>query len=125
MILETIAASLSTASIIGIFKASKKKLTAREYKRLLRDAVAELLLLDPDIDKAEANIRAAQALGLPASEQSIHAEVMLQKVKSHDTRGAKKKSAKKMAGRKSAKKKSITYKKATRKKPVYRFVEEK
>src|SRR5687768_16143006 len=120
MIWEAIASSLGVTSILGGIKTARKKMSARKYKKLLAAAVAELIQLSPNINEAEAKIRAAEALGLDPSSELVVAQSMLEKVRAYETmggrRGAKKKTAaKKKAAKKSAKK-TVTKRSAAKKK---------
>jgi len=46
-------------------------------RRLIAEAIRELLALDPDIDAAEARLRAAGALGLAPDDLELRAERLL------------------------------------------------
>ena len=52
-------------------------------RRLIAEAIRELLALDPDIDAAEARLRAARALGLGADDLELKAERLLDQTRRH------------------------------------------
>jgi len=52
-------------------------------RRLIAQAIRELLALDPDIDAADARLRAARALGLGADDLELRAERLLDRTRRH------------------------------------------
>jgi outer membrane protein TolC len=65
MVWEALLAKAGIDGLIGGLKKIRGTVSKKEYRKLLTAAVSELLQTSPDINKAEANIRAAEAMGLP------------------------------------------------------------
>ena len=59
-------------------------------RRLIAQAIRELLALDPDIDAADARLRAARALGLGADDLELRAERLLDRTRKHGSPPPKK-----------------------------------
>jgi hypothetical protein len=70
-------------------------------RRLIAEAIRELLALDPDIDTAEARLRAAKALGLTADDLELRADRLLASARRHRSLAPAKKTPRR-AGRRSA-----------------------
>ena len=102
MVLESLLTTIGIESLKEALRSLKSKLSEREYKALVREAVAELLKEHPDIDAAEAKILAAEATRTKPSVELIRAKSALQIAKVHYT---KKHAAKKYAPKKYATKK--------------------
>ena len=67
-VIEGLALAALRAAITGVksfYKKLKGRETKKEFRRLVTDCIAELVRLDPDVDAAEARLRAAQAMGIP------------------------------------------------------------
>lgn len=52
-------------------------------KRLIAEAIRELLALDPDIDAVEARMRAAKAIGIPKDALELRADRLLDATRRH------------------------------------------
>jgi hypothetical protein len=119
MIWEAIASTLGSTSILAVFKKARNKMSEKKYRKLLADAVTELIALEPNISKAEAKIRAAEALRSTPTEELITAQEILSKVKSYGAgtkyfRTSKKKSAKKGRKAKRRVKRHVAKKRTTK-----------
>ena len=87
----------------GLEKLQRRR-SATDRKKALSAAVAELLKTDPDIDSAEADILALEAVGVKPSPELLRARRMLTSVKTYKRKVGKVKK-KKAAKKKMAKKK--------------------
>lgn len=65
-------------ALLGLFRQSEEIVLKRNAEAALRDVIRELLLANPDENKAEARIAIAKAAGI-LSEDIVLAEDMLQK----------------------------------------------
>lgn len=107
------------------YKKGKHELSKREQKKLISNAMTELLQLHPDLDAVDAAIEAAKTTGVKPSAELFRATRMRENVASY--KGVKKKVAKKKTVKKKtaavkrkkavAKKKSTTKKSSRAKKP--------
>jgi hypothetical protein len=78
-------------------RAARHKLGKRKYEGLLAATIAELLKEHPDLDAAEANIAAAEAVGATPDKDLLRAKSMLTSARTfHRARFAK--AAKRRAG---------------------------
>jgi hypothetical protein len=87
---ETLLAKIGFDAVLAGLKARERKLSAAEYERLIGEAIAELLKLHPDIEAAEAKLRAADALGLPRSATHIRAKRSVRGMRSGARKSKKK-----------------------------------
>jgi len=70
--------SLAAHEGFGFFKAAIRSTYGKgKRRRLIAEAIRELLALEPDIDAAEARLRAAKALGLTTDDLELRAERLL------------------------------------------------
>lgn len=94
--------SLATHEGLDFLKAAIRSTygTARR-KRLIAEAIRELLALDPDIDAAEARMRAAKAIGIASDALELRADRLLDATRHHRARRAEKKRTRKPSKRKS------------------------
>ena len=99
-------------ALMALFRQSNDVVLKRNAEAALRDAIRELLLANPDENKAQARIAIAKAAGI-LSEDIVLAEDMLEKHRASKTRtagksstGRKRKAAASAAAEKPAKKTS-------------------
>jgi hypothetical protein len=111
---ETLLAKFGIETVKGSFRVIRGSVSESRYRELVSAAVAELLQLDPDINAAEANILAVEALGRPPSRELLNAKEPPGKVKSSREKPKRKLATK--AARKKGVKKKATAKKAAKKK---------
>ena len=97
-------------ALMALFRQSNDVVLKRNAEAALRDAIRELLLANPDENKAQARIAIAKAAGI-LSEDIVLAEDMLEKHRASKTRtagksstGRKRKAAASAAAEKPAKK---------------------
>lgn len=70
--------SLATHEGFDFLKTAIRSTYGRaKRRRLIAEAIRELLALDPDIDAAEARLRAAKALGLTTDDLELRADRLL------------------------------------------------
>ena len=67
------AAGLGTGATVKALKAAEGQVSKRKYKRLIATAVAELLALHPDLDRATARRRARRMTGARPSKKLMRA----------------------------------------------------
>ncbi|MCC7250004.1 MAG: hypothetical protein IT473_15385 [Lysobacter sp.] len=72
-------------ALLGLFKQSEHLQLKRNAEKALREAIRELLLANPDENKAEARIAIAKAAGI-LSEDILLAEDMLEKHRANKAR---------------------------------------
>lgn len=70
-------------------------------RRLIAEAIRELLALDPDIDAADAGMRAAKALGIPSDALELRADRLLDATLRQRSRGPERRRPRKPSKRKS------------------------
>ena len=70
---RNVAAGLGTEATVRALKAAEGQVSKRKYKRLIATAVAELLVLHPDIGKAKARRRARRLTGARPSKKLMRA----------------------------------------------------
>ena len=68
-----VAAGLGTGATVKALKAAEGQVSKRKYKRLIATAVAELLALHPDLDRAKARRRARRMTGARPSKKLMRA----------------------------------------------------
>lgn len=74
--------SLASHEGFDILKAAIRSTYGKaKRRRLIAEAIRELLALDADIDAAEARIRAAKTLGLAADDLELRADRLLAKAR--------------------------------------------
>ncbi len=95
---EALLVKLGIDGLLKAIEQQKSKLTRKQYEQLISEAVRELLQLRPDLDSAEAAIRAAEATGVSPSAVHIRSKRQLSSARTKATR--------KMATRKKARKKA-------------------
>ncbi|MGH9428017.1 MAG: hypothetical protein ACRD2L_17165 [Terriglobia bacterium] len=88
-------------AIMLVLKKRKHSRLKHDAEKVIREAIRELLLADPNENEAEAKLAIAKAAGLISSDVLL-TEQMLQKVKVSKKRAGKKASKKKTARRKAA-----------------------
>ena len=94
--------SLATHEGFDFLKAAIRSTYGKaRRRRLIAEAIRELLALDPDIDVADARIRAAKALGLAADDLEMRADRLLDATRHHRSKRTQGKPARK-TGRRSA-----------------------
>ena len=78
--------TLATHEGFDLFKATIRSTYGKaKRRRLIAEAIRELLALDSDIDAAEARIRAAKALGLAADDLELRADRLLASARRHSS----------------------------------------
>ena len=95
-------------AIVAVFRKARNHQLNKNAKELINDAIRELLLANPNEDKAAAKIAIAKAAGL-ISPEALLAETMLKKVRAsrkHAVKKAAKKRAKRRAAKKSARRRA-------------------
>jgi hypothetical protein len=76
--------SLATHEGFDFLKAAIRSTYGKaKRRRLIAEAIRELLALDPDIDAAEARLRAAKALGLTPDDLELRADRLLASARCH------------------------------------------
>jgi hypothetical protein len=70
---RSVAAGLGTGATVKALKAAKGQVSRKQYQRLIATAVAELLVLHPDIGKAKARRRAKRITGARPSKKLMRA----------------------------------------------------
>jgi hypothetical protein len=76
--------SLATHEGFDFLKAAIRSTYGKATRRrLIAEAIRELLALDPDIDSADARIRAAKALRLPPDALELRADRLLENSQRH------------------------------------------
>ena len=76
--------SLATHEGFDFLKAAIRSTYGKaRRRRLIAEAIRELLALDPDIDAADARLRAAKALGLTADDLELRADRLLDNARRH------------------------------------------
>ena len=88
-------------AIMRVLKNRKHTRLKHDAEKVIREAIRELLLADPNENEIEAKLAIAKAAGLISSDVLL-TEQMLQKVKASKKRAGKKASKKKTARRKAA-----------------------
>ncbi len=106
MSLEALLVKLGYDGLLKAIEQQKSQLTRKQYDQLISVAVRELLQLRPDLDSAEAALRAAEATGVPLSAMHIKSKRHLAAARQKVTRKkATRKATRKKARKKSARKK--------------------
>jgi hypothetical protein len=76
--------SLATHEGFDFLKAAIRSTYGKAHRRrLIAEAIRELLALDPDIDSADARMRAARALRLPPDALELRADRLLETARRH------------------------------------------
>ena len=76
--------SLASHEGLDILKSAIRSTYGKaKRRRLIAQAIRELLTLDADIDAAEARIRAAKALGLASDDLELRADRLLENARRH------------------------------------------
>src|SRR5687767_8791852 len=70
---KEVAAGLGTQGTVSALKAAEGRVSKRKYKRLIATAVAELLVLHPDIGPRKARRRARRLTGAKPSKKLMRA----------------------------------------------------
>jgi len=87
--------SLATHEGFDFLKAAIRSTYGKaRRRRLIAGAIRELLALDPDIDAAEARLRAAKALGLTADDLELRADRLLARARHHRSAPGERRSSK-------------------------------
>ena len=95
--------SLATHEGLDFLKAAIRSTYGKaRRRRLIAEAIRELLALDPDIDAADARLRAAKALGLTADDLELRADRLLASARRHRPAASEEKTSRKGSRRKSA-----------------------
>jgi hypothetical protein len=94
--------SLATHEGFDFLKAAIRSTYGKaRRKRLIAEAIRELLALDPDIDAVDARMRAAKALGIPQDALELRADRLLDATRRQRARPDRKRP------RRSSKRKSV------------------
>jgi hypothetical protein len=70
---RSVAAGIGTGTTVQALKAAEGQVSKRKFKRLIATAVAQLLALHPDIDRAKARRRAKRITGARPSRKLMRA----------------------------------------------------
>jgi hypothetical protein len=81
-------------------KNAKERRSEKQYRLLLSITLRELLKENPDLSLAEANIHAAEAMGVPPSPILVRIKDILRRIKRREARQAAKRAKKKVCKRK-------------------------
>jgi hypothetical protein len=94
--------SLATHEGFDFLKAAIRSTYGKaRRRRLIAETIRELLALDPDIDAADARMRAAKALGIPSDALELRADRLLDATLRQRARGTDRKRPKKISKRRS------------------------
>lgn len=94
--------SLATHEGFDFLKAAIRSTYGKaRRRRLIAEAIRELLALDPDIDAADARMRAARALGIPKDALELRADRLLDATLRQRARSPERKRPRKPSKRKS------------------------